>query len=89
MGRLPAYFREMSRKELTDEQWERICGFLPPERGRACRPAKDNRLMVEAILRVMRTEGGLALPACGVRPLAKRLHPLQPVDQSRHLEKDL
>ena len=45
----------MNRKELTDEQWERICGFLPPERGRACHPAKDNRLMVEAILRVMRT----------------------------------
>jgi transposase len=43
------------RYELTDEQWERIRGLLPPERGRKARPAKDNRQMVNAMVWVLRT----------------------------------
>ena len=38
------------RHELTDAQWARISSLLPPERGRACRPGKDNRVMVNAML---------------------------------------
>jgi len=43
------------RGELTDEQWQAIAGFLPPERGRAGRPAKDHRLMINGMLWVLRT----------------------------------
>jgi transposase len=43
------------RYELTDEQWERISGLLPPERGRKARPAKDNRQMVNGMVWVLRT----------------------------------
>ena len=41
----------MRRHELTDEQYNRISAILPPERktGRG-RPAKDNRLMLNAII---------------------------------------
>jgi hypothetical protein len=28
---------------VTDEEWEVIGPLLPPERGRGCRPAQDNR----------------------------------------------
>ena len=43
------------RYELADEQWERISGLLPPERGRKARPARDNREMVNAMIWVLRT----------------------------------
>lgn len=43
------------RHELSDEQWDRICGLLPPERGRPGRPAKSNRKMVNAFLWILRT----------------------------------
>ena len=43
------------RRELSDRQWEPIAPLLPPERGRWARPAKDNRLMVNAILWILRT----------------------------------
>ena len=43
------------RYDLTDEQWDRIAGLLPPERGRRARPAKDNRLMVNGMVWVLRT----------------------------------
>ena len=44
-----------TRRELSDRQWELIAPLLPPERGRWARPAKDNRLMVNAILWILRT----------------------------------
>ena len=43
------------RRELSDRQWELIAPLLPPERGRWARPAKDNRLMVNGILWILRT----------------------------------
>jgi transposase len=43
------------RYELTDEQWNRISGLFPAERGRHARPAKDNRVMVNAMVWVLRT----------------------------------
>src|SRR5215468_4885905 len=43
------------RFELTDEQWAAISQYLPPERGRKARPAIDNRLMVNAVLWILRT----------------------------------
>jgi transposase len=41
---------EYRRHELTDEQWARIVPLLPPERPATGRPAKDHRLVVNAIL---------------------------------------
>lgn len=43
------------RHALTAEQWAQIAPLLPPEVGRAARPAKSNRLMVEAMVWVLRT----------------------------------
>ena len=43
------------RHELTDEQWERIEDLLPPDHGRAGRRPRPNRVMVNAILWVLRT----------------------------------
>lgn len=41
----------MKRHELTESQWERIKGYLPPERKKgAGRPAKDNRMMLNGII---------------------------------------
>ena len=41
----------MKRHELSDAQWERIRGLLPPERkSGAGRPAKDNRVMLNGII---------------------------------------
>lgn len=48
-------WRVRRRYELTDEQWARISTLLPSERGRKARPAKDNRLMVNGIVWVLRT----------------------------------
>lgn len=43
------------RHALTTEQWAQIAPLLPPEVGRAARPAKPNRLMVEAMVWILRT----------------------------------
>ena len=40
----------MSRRTLTDEQWERIAGYLPGRGGTRGRSGVDNRLFVDAIL---------------------------------------
>lgn len=40
----------MSRRTLTDEQWERIAGYLPGREGTRGRSGVDNRLFVDAIL---------------------------------------
>jgi transposase len=40
---------------LTDEEWALIGPLLPPERGRGCRPAQDNRLYFEGMLWMART----------------------------------
>lgn len=45
----------MAREILTDEQWERIRPLLPPQRPKTGRPAKDHRIVVEAILWIDRT----------------------------------
>jgi transposase len=44
-----------SRAELTDAQWERLLPFLPPQRPRTGRPARDHRTILSAILWVLRT----------------------------------
>lgn len=43
------------RHALTAEQWAQIAPLLPPEVGRAARPAKPNRLMVEGMVWILRT----------------------------------
>ncbi len=40
----------MSRRTLTDEQWDRIAGHLPGREGTRGRSGVDNRLFVDAIL---------------------------------------
>jgi transposase len=42
------------RHELTDEQWKQIEALLPPDHGRAGRRPRPNRVMVNAILWVLR-----------------------------------
>lgn len=50
------YTRSMSRRhELTDEQWERLKGLLPPQKPSTGRPAHDHRMMVNGMLWVART----------------------------------
>ena len=43
------------RHELTEEQWRRIKDLLPAEHGRAGRPPRPNREMVNAVLWVLRS----------------------------------
>jgi len=45
----------MHRHELSNEQWERLSGLLPPEKPNTGRPSKDLRGVVNGILWVLRT----------------------------------
>lgn len=46
----------MRRYELTNEQWEQIKDYLPPERtGKRGRPGKDNRTMLNGMLWIARS----------------------------------
>ena len=46
----------IERHEMTDEQWDRIKDMVPPERsGGKGRPAKDNRMMINAIIWILKT----------------------------------
>ena len=45
----------MERHALTDEQWARLKDLLPGRRGTTGRPARDNRLFVDAVLHVGKT----------------------------------
>ena len=40
---------------LSDGEWAIIGTLLPPERGRGCRPAQDNRLYFEGMMWIART----------------------------------
>lgn len=40
---------------VTDEEWGVIGPLLPPERGRGCRPAQDNRRYFEGMMWIART----------------------------------
>src|SRR3546814_10480057 len=42
--------RALSRRMLTDAQWERIAGYLPGREGTPGRSGVDNRMFVDAIL---------------------------------------
>jgi len=45
----------MRRRELTDEQWEKLCPLLPPQKPKVGRSAQDHRLIINGILWVVRT----------------------------------
>lgn len=45
----------MRHHELTDQQWERIVRFLPPQKPKAGRPNHDHRRIVDGILWIHRT----------------------------------
>ena len=62
----------MKRHALTDQQWAQIAPLLPGEVGRVARPAKSNRLMVDAIVWILRT-------GAPWRDLPKRFGPWQSV----------
>ena len=48
--------RNMKRYELTNKQWKRIEQLLPPERtGKRGRPGKDNRMMLNGMLWIVRS----------------------------------
>ncbi|MCP1236920.1 transposase, partial [Gluconobacter kondonii] len=40
---------------LADDEWAIIGALLPPEHGRGCRPAQDNRLYFEGMMWIART----------------------------------
>jgi transposase len=43
------------RYELTDDQWDRLKAYLPPQHPATGRPAKDHRTMLNAMLWIDRT----------------------------------
>ena len=43
------------RRDLSNEQWERLRPLLPPQKPRTGRPAKDHRTVLNAILWLLRT----------------------------------
>jgi transposase len=43
------------RHELTDAQWERLAPLFPPQRPETGRPAKDHRLIINAIVWRLKT----------------------------------
>lgn len=43
------------RYELTDDQWERLQEYLPPQRPATGRPAKDHRTVLNGMLWILRT----------------------------------
>ena len=45
----------MDRRELTDDQWEKLQPLLPPQKPRTGRTNRDHRLVLEGILWVLRT----------------------------------
>ena len=45
----------METNDLSDRQWERLRSFLPPQKARTGRPAKDHRTILNGILWVLRT----------------------------------
>ena len=44
-----------TRRELRDDQWDRIKGIVPGKEGDAGRRGEDNRLFVDAVLWIMRS----------------------------------
>ena len=45
----------MNRGDLTNEQWERLEPFLPPQKAHTGRPALDHRIVLNGILWILRT----------------------------------
>jgi transposase len=45
----------MGRGDLTNEQWERLQPFLPPQKPKVGRPAEDHRRIINGVLWIDRT----------------------------------
>jgi transposase len=45
----------MSRRDLTDDQWERLRPLLPRQKAQRGRPPKDHRIIVNGLLWLVRT----------------------------------
>ena len=46
----------LRRYELTDQEWEQVASLLPPEKtGKAGRPSKDNRIMLNGMVWIARS----------------------------------
>ena len=52
---VPAPLQLRGLPTLTDTHWEQLRPFLPPQKPQTGRPAVDHRLIVEAVLWVVRT----------------------------------
>ena len=46
----------MIRRELTDRQWQRIEKLVPGKKGDKGRAGEDNRLFVDGVLWILRTD---------------------------------
>ena len=46
----------MARRELRDDQWNQIKDLLPGKKGDPGRTSRDNRLFVDSVLWIARTE---------------------------------
>ncbi len=45
----------MYRGELTNEQWQQLKPWLPPQKPHTARPAEDHRRIINGILWILRT----------------------------------
>lgn len=45
----------IKRGDLTDEQWEKLQPYLPPQKAWTGKPAQDHRTVINGILWILRT----------------------------------
>lgn len=57
------------RRELTNDQWERIANFVPGKKGDKGRAGEDNRLFVDAVLWILPHRSAVARSAACLRQL--------------------
>lgn len=74
----------MARRNLRDDQWERIKDLLPGKASDPGRTAADNRLFVEAILWMARA-GCPWRDLGGIRSLEQRVQAIRALVERRHL----
>ena len=64
------------RHDITDQVWERLQPHLPGGPGKRGRPARDNRLFLDAVFWNLRTGAPLAGPTARLRGLEEHPSPL-------------
>ena len=74
---------------LSDEHWEQLRPFLPPQKPQTGRPAIDHRLIVEGMLWVARTNSRLSRTTRALWALDDGGQPLSALVQRGHLDAHL